>query len=161
FDPIERSYPPPRIAIDTQHYKAFRRPLISFLGEISDRVSPDVAEPDSEMDGTFKVSFPDGSGEGQVIGLILKRRQGGQWDTIDVNEGSMIWGVGRSLDVNEPLLNDSGTGEVNFSISDEPNIFLFAANDSAGSAFTQGSEFELTVIFADGRMPKICVTIGA
>jgi len=155
FDPTHRDHPPPRIGIFNQNYTGYSLPEFSFNGLIRDRVSPATIEPDSQMDGTFAVDFPNGSGNGQVIELTLTREGGGMWST-NQQTGAMILGVAPTLD--DPLLNDR-TGAVNFAVSDGSSVALFASDDPNNSFFTTGSRFTLTIKFSDGRMPEVEVTI--
>ena len=156
FWPTSRMYASPVVSF-LENYVAYSSPIFGFRGLIEGRVSPDAPQPDGQKEGAFAVDFPSGSGEGQVIELTLTREGGGQWSTNQQN-GSMILAAAPSVDAD--LLNDE-TGAVSFPISDGTSIVLFASDDPNSSLFTPGSEFTLTIKFADERQPKVSITIEA
>jgi len=131
-------------------------PQLAYIGRSADRVGrgKDQLGPDGDSDGVFEVSFPAGTASSEITGITLERTDGGTWDT---NPSTSMWVVGVADKLDTELRNGP-QGAIAISVTEGNKLMLFVS-DNVG-LFEVGSQFKLTIQFADGSTQVASTTIA-
>jgi hypothetical protein len=126
-----------------------------YNGKVRDRVGQSNTSlvADGTLDETLTATL-NASGGRTITGLKLTGP--GTWDT-NAGTGSWALGAAPALDA-VPLLNNSATAAVNFTVPDGGTFVLFAS-DSAGIAVLPGTTLTLTATFSDGTTATGTTTV--
>lgn len=127
---------------------------LAYIGRSADRVGrgKDQLGPDGDSDGVFEASFPAGTSE--ITSMTLERTDGGSWDT---NPSTSMWVVGVADKLDTELRNGP-QGAIAISVTEGNKLMLFVS-DNVG-LFEAGSQFKLTIQFADGSTQVASTTIA-
>ena len=120
---------------------------VTYNGKLLDRVGQGntALSADGALDGTLTVTL-NASGGRTITGLRLDSSGPGTWDT---DGASAYWALGVATSLSAPLLNNTSTMAVSFTVADGGSFVLFAS-DYANIEFTPGATLTVTARFSDG-----------
>src|ERR1035437_3213582 len=145
-----------------------------FDGKLRDRVSRHHGSaglaPDGDLDGTFTVTPPPATAGKTLASIDLCQKATpclpspadnniNRWDTIPGDTNLWVLGVDY-VPEGASLVNNANDGSVSgLTVSNQGAFKLYAA-DATPSAFVFGSQFSVTVTFADGSSATASTTIN-